>query len=42
MDRPSPNAFRTGGMFFTLLVMIILALAAIRLAYTAGQPMMLG
>ncbi|MGE0776159.1 MAG: MAPEG family protein [Sphingomonadaceae bacterium] len=42
MDRPAPNAFRAGGIFLTLLVIIVLAVAAIRLAYTAGQPVMLG
>jgi uncharacterized membrane protein YecN with MAPEG domain len=42
MDRPSPNAFRASGMLLTLIVLIVLAASAIRLAYTAGQPTMLG
>ncbi len=42
MDRPSPNPLRAGGMFATILVLLTLAIAAIRLAYEAGQPVVIG
>lgn len=42
MDRNKPNPLRAGGMFVTLTVLVVLAIAAIRLAYEAGQPTMLG
>jgi uncharacterized protein len=42
MDRPAPNPLRAGGMFVTLAVLVTLAIAAIRLAYEAGQPVIIG
>lgn len=42
MDRNKPNVLRAGGIFVTLGVLVVLAVAAIRLAYEAGQPTMLG
>jgi uncharacterized membrane protein YecN with MAPEG domain len=42
MDRNKPNPLRAGGMMVTIFVLIALAISAIRLAYQAGQPVMLG
>jgi uncharacterized protein len=42
MDRDRPNVLRAGGMFLTTGVLIVLAASAIRLAYEAGQPVMIG
>jgi len=42
MDRPSPNPLRSGGMLVTLIALLVLAIAAIRLAYQAGQPVVIG
>jgi uncharacterized membrane protein YecN with MAPEG domain len=42
MDRNTPNVLRAGGMMVTLLALIVLAISAIRLAYEASQPVMLG
>jgi uncharacterized membrane protein YecN with MAPEG domain len=42
MDRNKPNALRAGGMMVTIFTLIVLAISAIRLAYQAGQPVMLG
>lgn len=42
MDRNMPTVLRAGGMLVTLVVLVVLAIAAIRLGYEAGQPTMLG
>jgi uncharacterized membrane protein YecN with MAPEG domain len=42
MDRRTANMLRIFGMTVSMLVLVILAISAIRLAYEAGQPVVIG
>ena len=42
LDRNTPNLLRIFGMAVSMAVLIILAISAIRLAYEAGQPVVIG
>lgn len=42
MDRNTPNLLRIFGMAVSMAVLVILAISAIRLAYEAGQPVVIG
>jgi len=42
MDPNRPNVLRGGGMLLTIATLVVLAASAIRLAYEAGQPVVIG